>query len=118
MIRSLRGQVEGLEEQVRQLKKALCPPFAYPVEWRLTAMEVTVLSVLMARTVATKAALLMALYDDPSEINPKNIDLIIWRLRQKLQPVEVSIEVVWGTGWRLDPEGRKKVQAVVDQNVA
>ena len=125
LVRTLRDENEELREQVRQMKAALVPPFLYPAEWRLTAAETIILSVLLARPIAPRRAIVTALRTRPigrgGQVRPDDadsmpsIDTLIWKLRQKLNPLGCQIEAVYGVGWRLDQDGRQKLQEKVEQ---
>lgn len=78
---------------------------------KLTPSEQRVLTCLVGNTVATRDAILDALYAGrPSEPEPKIIDVFVCRLRQKLKPLGVSILTVWGRGYQLSDDSRSLVR--------
>lgn len=105
---AVRDERDALAERVRQLEAVLFDRAWVPHDWRLTTSEATILNVLALRSVATKPALLFALYgDDPDGgAEDKTLDVLIWKLRQKLGPLGIAIENVWGQGYRLDDTSR------------
>ncbi|TPN44433.1 winged helix family transcriptional regulator [Mesorhizobium sp. B1-1-4] len=97
-------EIETLRERVRQLEDALVPPSVrVPLEWLLTGSEARLFAFLTTRDVATKAAIMQAIYspgvDDEPE--PKIVDVFVCKMRKKLKPFGVSIETVWGQGYAL-----------------
>jgi two-component system, cell cycle response regulator CtrA len=82
-----------------------------PVEWRLTGSEARVFGVLVNKPVATKEAILTALYWDRAtdeEPDQKIIDVFVCKLRKKLAPFGVEIATLWGRGWTLHPDVREQ----------
>ncbi len=79
-----------------------------PLEWNLTRSEVTMFQTMITLELATKDALLTALYSDRAddEPDPKIIDSYLCKMRKKLRPFGVEILTVWSRGYRLDPTVR------------
>lgn len=97
-------EIETLRERVRQLEDALVPDaVTVPIEWRLTSSEARLFAFLTTREVATKAAIMQALYSDRPDEDPeiKIVDVFICKLRKKVVPFGVDIETVWGRGYTL-----------------
>lgn len=96
---------EDLRERIRQLEGALGATAALnaPVEWRLTAREATVFGVIASRELATKEAIMAALYHNlgKEEAEIKIVDVFICKIRKKLAPFGIVVETVWGQGYRL-----------------
>lgn len=95
-----------LEERVRQLEGVLKDDSWVPAGWGLTAIETTIINVLLKRSIATKEAIHAALYGDDDDGGPdeKIIDVHICKLRPKISPFGLSIDTVWGQGFRLPPD--------------
>ena len=73
---------------------------------RLTQKELSVLEALraVAPRSRTKEQLLADVYwADHDEPEIKILDVYVCKLRKKLQPLGVTIETVWGQGYRLQP---------------
>lgn len=97
-------EIETLRERVRQLEDALVPDAAtVPIEWQLTSSEARLFAFLTTREVATKTAIMQALYSDRPDEDPeiKIVDVFICKLRKKVKPFGVDIETVWGRGYTL-----------------
>ena len=78
----------------------------------LTKLEHDLLSALVrvAPRVRSKEKLLTDLYqlsNDEPEI--KIIDVVVCKLRKKLNPLNVKIETVWGVGYRMVPASSRRV---------
>lgn len=56
-----------------------------------------------------------ALYRDVfrEEPSPKNVDVLMHKLRKKLKPYGIKIDTIHAYGWRLPPEGKQKITAMV-----
>jgi two-component system, cell cycle response regulator CtrA len=103
VIIDLQREIAILRERVRQLEEALVPEsVAVPLEFGLTGAEARVFAHLASRDFATKQSLMLALYGDrPEEPEIKIVDVFVCKLRKKIARFGVSIETVWGQGYRL-----------------
>lgn len=103
-IAALEDRVDLLEEQVAQLERALSGDLPCPIEWRLTASETRVFGVLVHREVASRDAIMAALYRDRNreEPDPKIVDVFICKLRRKIKPHGVVIKTRHGMGFSLE----------------
>ena len=112
-VEQLRRENFHLRTRVRDLEQALRVPFLAPKEWKLTPTEERVFEVLMARQVATRRAIMVAVYrnvlrDEPDE---KILDVWISKIRTKLKPFSIPIETHHGVGWSISPQTRAHVIA-------
>lgn len=100
-------RIAELEELVAQLE-GVPTQAPTPLEWGLTAHEARVIGVLLTRELATKEAIMAALYSgravDAAE--PKIVDVFVCKARKKLAPFGIEIETVWGQGYRIRREQR------------
>ena len=76
----------------------------------LTAQEMDIFSELYRRpgVLITKERLLSCIapyVDDEPEI--KIVDVVVCKLRKKLKPLALSIDTVWGSGYRMMPRVRE-----------
>lgn len=102
---------EMLREQVHRLENALSATSSpLPFEWALTAQETIVFGVLANRPLATKDAVMAALYRSmgKEEAGPKIVDVFICKMRKKLTPYGIMINTVWGQGYALADTDRAK----------
>lgn len=93
-------KIEELEEQVRQLKKLLVPPFVTPAEWHLTRKQKALFCMLLNRDLVTRDMLDAAAITGAS-ISPNYGNVILYQLRKKLKKYGVHVKNEWGVGWRL-----------------
>ncbi len=93
-------KIEELEEQVRQLKKVLVPPFVTPVEWCLTRKQQALFCMLLKRDLVSRDMLDAAAITGAS-ITPNYGNVKFYQLRKKLKKFGVQIKTEWGVGWRL-----------------
>ena len=103
IIAAQREKIGELEEQVRQLKKLLVPPFVTPVEWCLTGQEQTLFCMLLTRDRVTRDMFNAVAITRPSTKNAANqcCDMAVCHLRKKLKKFGVQVKTEWGLGWRL-----------------
>lgn len=117
---TLSDRLELLEEENLQLREQIAeltrlPPDAHwPAGLYLTSVEAGMLELLVARGFATQEALLGASRrygstKDADEVQPKVVQVVICKMRKKLQPFNVRIETLWGRGYRLPPEDRARL---------
>ena len=99
-----------LRERVASLEAILMETAPLPIEWGLTAQEARVFGVLVKRELATKDAIMAALYSDKASsaevAAEKIVDVFICKVRKKLKPFGVVITTVWGRGYALDASTR------------
>ena len=111
-IKALEAENERLCQRVEQLESSMgLVGFIPPVEWRLTSSEARVVGVLLKREVATKDAIMAALYraDARDEAEVKIVDVFICKIRKKLKPLGIQITTRWGQGYCI--EGRAELAA-------
>ena len=78
--------------------------FACARVFKVTRLEIALLSVLLKRSQATKEQLHSAAKQsragEPQEdTEPKLVDVVICHMRKKLKPLGIAIETVWGIGY-------------------
>ncbi|MCA1241850.1 helix-turn-helix domain-containing protein [Stappia stellulata] len=100
----LQNENERLRARIQDLEEALFADVPVPVEFRLTTQEARVFGVLIKRELATRTAILAALYDDlgRDQAEPKIVDVFVCKLRKKVAPFGIEISTVWGRGWCMD----------------
>ncbi len=102
----LTERIAALESELRGERK-----FRAPLVMGLTHHEAGVLRVLYERKIATKRAIMDDLYSDrPNDIpEPKIVDVFVCKLRRKLRKFDVPITTVWGEGYTLTDDARRKI---------
>lgn len=113
-IKKLRDRNDFLEEENRQLRLGSSSEivlFRIP-DTHLTLREFQMLSAIAQNEVATKPTVYRHLYPtERADGGPdyKLMDVYICKLRSKLKPHGIAIKAIWGRGWALDPDDRKKL---------
>jgi DNA-binding response OmpR family regulator len=112
----LRAENEELRERVRQLEKLLRDPLPELWNFPLTAMKRRMLG-LLYRTHGTvlRERLEYALHGADSDVGEKCMDVHLVVLRKKCRVHGITIETVWGTGYRLTAESRLVVRDLIDR---
>lgn len=111
-LEAIEGENDLLRERIAQLEGLLGHNFLCPVEWRLTCSENRVFGTLMARDLATKEAILAALYRDvgKDEAEIKIVDVFVCKLRKKIKPFGIEVHTRWGEGYYLLPETKSRIR--------
>lgn len=109
----LEAENDLLRERVAFLERSIGSDRAVPRVLGLTATESRVLAVLVVRVEASKDQILTIAYNNVhgDELpDPKIIDVFICKIRAKLRPFDIGIDTIWGQGYRLRPEMKKRIQ--------
>ncbi len=106
-----------LKERIAMLERRVLVDrtFQPPLEWSLTRSEVTMFQTLVTLELATKDAMLTALYSDRAgdEPEPRIVDVYLCKMRKKLRTFGVEIRTLWGRGYCLDPAVRAQFKVKV-----
>lgn len=105
-IRFLRGRIDELVEENRQLREALQPE-ENSIFWQLDGLspaQRVMMQKLSKSPVVTRESLTDAIAAcNKTEItNPQTLNVLVSRLRKKLKGTKYSVEPVWGIGYRLE----------------
>lgn len=100
-----------LREKCRQLEQALHGDFVAPFEWGLSPHQTRCFGVLLNRAMASNDAFMAALYHDDGRepANPKIVDVMVCHIRRKLKPFGIRIYTVWGQGYAIPEEQRRRL---------
>ena len=118
---ALMEENQELREALRQMQEDLIPQAFVPPEWHLSGRERDLLLALRGGSpnVVHRERLLTALYGVLEQDMPdqKILDVFVCKLRRKLTVAEsgVTIETVWGRGWRIDPENLARLNAHIEK---
>lgn len=104
--------IEELRERIRQLEEELAGDTdSFPTEWKLSGQQRAIMATLMRHDTATKERLHFSLYghriDQPGI---KIIDVLICKLRKRLEPTGITIGTIWGKGYFISPEDKEHIQ--------
>lgn len=120
-LEAVENENDMLRARVAQLEEMVGFHMPAPIVFGFTGSEARVFGVLMKRDVATKEMVMAGLYAHKSDEGAaiKIVDVFICKMRAKLKRFEIPIETVWGQGYRLLPETKSKVRAVMlDEGLA
>lgn len=117
---ALEAENERLRDRVSQLEGVMGLGLLTPIEWGLTGSEQRVFGVLMARELATKDAIMAALYraDGRDEAEIKIVDVFVCKTRKKLKPFGIEIGTRWGEGYFITPATKAIVHGLLGQRKA
>lgn len=92
--------------------------FACARVFKVTRLEISVLSILLKRAQATKDQLHHAIKqtrpgEDREEIDPKIVDVVICHMRKKFREHNIKIETVWGIGYLISASNRERALALL-----
>lgn len=111
MSADLRERIEMLEEENRQLKALLSPPMIFPSSWKLSPQEARLLAALYAHVgFVAPERLRVAIVGVDGEQGNRYHQVVLVRLRQKVEPLGVTFVTKYCIGVCLLPEGRVIVQ--------
>lgn len=122
-IARLNARCEALEEEnlalTEQLRGLLADDdFAVPAHWHLTTHMRAVLNFLNRRRgPVSHHAMHTALYGLQPNGGPdlKICNVWVCKLRERLDPLGIAINTVWGYGYELDAPNRAKLKALADE---
>jgi two-component system cell cycle response regulator CtrA len=114
--KALRSRIDTLEEENERLTQKLSvatihekeEAVVYPLSLRLTSQQGTILSVLIKREWASSGAL-HSILRTRAQDDGNLVGMQICKLRKKLRPLGVEIETMWGRGYRISPEHKRRL---------
>lgn len=105
--------VYALRQRIRDLETIIGVHWQAPRVLNLTRSEERVLGVITARPVVSHAALYDALYS--LRLNPPDpmiVKAFIFRVRRKMAPHEITIDLRWGFGYEITPDNLARLNAL------
>lgn len=116
----LRGELETAREEIRQLKAAMSVHDATAQATRLgiSVRGAEILLLLVRRGHANFDQLYDALFDDEDDSCMEwrqAVRQYVKRLRQKLRPHGISIQSIYGHGYRMDEASRAKARELLER---
>lgn len=114
-------EIDRLEARVDQLEILMgMRGVLTPIEWRLTGSESRVFGVLLARELASKDAVMAALYRDTGkdEADIKIVDVLVCKIRKKVTPFGIQIATRWGEGYYLTPAAKALARQAMTESIA
>lgn len=115
-IRGLRETCDRQQAKIRQLEGLLRPWYPFPAHWKLRPSGNRILALLYASPdgYRSRDACHRAMYNrDPGTQATKTVDVQVCILRKALAPYAITIDTVWGQGYRLTSHGRALVKQAI-----
>jgi DNA-binding response OmpR family regulator len=111
----LKDRVDTLEEEIRQIRKALMPRLLFPLAWNLNRGETAVLACLYTSPDGFRSnEILRATAILSMDANGANVAPVrIYNLRKKLGPLGVVITNRPGEGYVLPAQSREIIKAAL-----
>lgn len=114
LVDTLESEIVRLNEWIAALERDfLGADLAFPIEWGLTASEQRVVAVILSRTTVRKDQIMTALYRDRNkdEAEPKIVDVLVCKIRKKLDPFKIVINTLWAIGYMIEEPQRTELLA-------
>jgi hypothetical protein len=69
------------------------------------------------RVIEAQRAVRASRPDNPEETDPKMVDVVICNLRKKLKPFGLTIHTLWGHGYYLDQDGKRRALGLIEREL-
>ncbi len=112
---SLRGRIEELEEENRQLKDLLSPPVSFPIAWRLSPQECRLLSALFTHERLSHDVARAALQSRSDTPCQSLVSANICHLRRKLKPMGIEIINIAWFGYAITQASRPIIRGALHE---
>lgn len=117
-IAALERENERLLDHIDALEAALGADFEPHVCLGLTVQEARVVGLLMKRSRVTRDQIMAVLYGhrhEGEEPEPKIVNVLVCKARKKLARFGIEIKTIWGQGYGLDDEAKKKIARMIER---
>lgn len=112
---TLKDQLDEALERIRQLEEELRGSVeAWPADWGITNQQRTLMAALMRHDMVNKESFHFSLYghrNNPPGI--KIIDVLICKLRKRLNDIGITIHTLWGKGYFISPEDKAFIREMM-----
>jgi len=117
---SLRTDLDEARALIRELRKAEAAEDSLVAVAKLTPSEARVVSTILKHGRTSKGRLYHALYgiNPDAGAEPKIIDVLVCKARQKLAPHDIKINTIWGHGYEMAAEDAAKLRALASPVLA
>ncbi len=112
----LEEENEVLRARVRMLEEMTGVNFESPPQFGLTKNESVIFGMLLKQKLVMRSAVMNALYlHQQDEADIKIVDVWICKIRKKMKPYGIAVEVQWGQGFFLSTTSKAIAQGLLDQ---
>lgn len=118
LVATLQQENDALRERIKHLEMLCGASFAAPPHLGLTYAEARFFGMLLKLPLVRRDAVMTELYGlrpDGEEPEPKIVDVFACKLRKKLKPYGVAINVQWGQGYFLTPASKAAAMAQLER---
>lgn len=116
-VAAVEAENETLRGRILMLEEILGMRLEVPLEFGLTPQETKLFGFLLQRDLITKEAAMVVLYggrpDGDDAVELQIVDVFVCKIRGKLKRFGISIETVWGQGYRLTAEAKAAATALL-----
>lgn len=120
-VQSLEAENDRLREKIIALEETLGVRIETPLMLGLTGQEAKLFGVLLKREMVTKEQAMDVLYGNRAgggEVEIKIVDVFVCKIRKKLMPYSISIETIWGRGFRMTAESKTVAARLLEESRA
>src|SRR5579883_1983194 len=107
-----RATIAALQTQLANYRALLRPIETLPRSWRLTPTETQIAIALARSNNGLRKCALHEIINPETEA--KIVDVFVCKVRKKLAPHGITIETIWGDGFRMPCESRLAVMAAME----
>lgn len=101
----LETELERMRQRVDALTEVIGLKEPLPAHWSLSPSQSIIVTVLMRRDFVSREVLMQLVYSNRDEPpDDRALDRMISKARDRLSPHGVTIENLYGRGWRIPPE--------------
>jgi len=108
---------EELREKIDFLERLFIGDQLMPRQLRLTKQEGKVVGALLNNKTVNREAIHYILYSDKpdaDEADIKIVDVLVCKIRPKLDRFGIKIESLWGVGYQMPDDSRKRLQGLIE----
>jgi len=116
LIDRLEAENEELRARVRALEEMTGVTFDAPPQFGFTRNECVIFGLLLKNTMVLRTSMMNALYmhkQDEAEI--KIVDVWVCKIRKKIRPYGIAVQVQWGQGYFMSAESKAIARSLLDE---
>lgn len=119
LIERLEMENEELRARVRALEEMTGVTFDAPPQFGFTRNETVIFGLLLKNKMVLRTSMMNALYmHKQDEADIKIVDVWVCKIRKKVRPYGITVQVQWGQGYFMPADSKAVAQALLDEAVA